>query len=746
MDLPGSPPSPLYSANSPPESLQSRPHSKRSSTRSGKDRKNHPASRSKELVRLLITEESESHGLRTMVQTLSERLGKEAGRADAAEARAQEAVLRFKQVNDARIAAQREAARAGEELALYKLQLDNAQREIRRAQDLLDALEAQRFEAEESAARARSTARKLKEERLVQIARDEGRVAGIKEGMIRGRALGYEEGRAEGYARWRTTGSRGNRREGSPSNVVPFAEDSFNPRNTVPSSDSAVQSTQDDSIPHAERIVVHSPPTESLRRSPPQNSEIHPILVHNAPASPQHIPLDYPPEGWIPTIEGNRIRLPPPHELSPSPFSPSQLPSHTPPPTHILPPAPEGTPEPLMIPPPSHRMTSDHEPLTSNNVRPRMVRRRRSSDSQSTTFSQFDLVSLPSEPSARPNVGPRPNVLSAIIEESTPSASPAYVPAPAPRMPSPVTIPTPEAPTPILPHVPQEEYYRRPVSTSSRDSSVRPIPSRNQLRPTTSSPKGSISSNASIPIAVVPPSRPESSRSGYGPAEQGMLSANDAEHTSAPVPSPEPPLPIHVNDGNLPPGFVPIGGPPAAPNSSQTPGMTPAMYGLYHPADGEGSDNFPQATEPVVVPMSTTGAKRYSRTAMQPDSSSDDSQSRPLSSDSSSSSSSMDSFTTPPQRRKPLAAAAYATAPTPPNVTYPLPQSRPSTSRTSSAPRVVGDSPQTSTLTGARVPLPASSVGSPRSVYTRASRRGGSTTVGPTSPVMVPNRVIDSLD
>ena len=424
MDRSGSPPSPLYSPESPPDSLQSRPNSKRSSTRSARDRKSHLTSRSKEIVRLLVAEESESHGLRTMVQTLSERLGKEADRADAAEARAQEAVLRFKQVNEARITAQREAARANEELALYKLQLDNAQHEIRRAQELLDALEAQRFEAEEAAARARSTARKLKEERLVQIARDEGRVAGIKEGMARGRALGYEEGRADGYARGRIGGSRGGSREGSPPVVVPFAEESFNTNNIVPPSDSADQSAQDDSIPRAEKIVVHSPPTEPLRKSPPQDSEIHPILVHNAPASPQHIPLDYPPEGWIPTIEGDRIRLPPPHELSPSPFSPSLTPSHTPPPTHVLPPAPEGTPEPLMIPPPSIRMTPEHEPLTSNDLRARILRRRRSTDSQSTTFSQFDLVSPPTAPSARTNVGPRPNVLSAIVEESTPAASP----------------------------------------------------------------------------------------------------------------------------------------------------------------------------------------------------------------------------------------------------------------------------------------------------------------------------------
>lgn len=438
MDRSDSPPSPLHSPESPPRSVQSQTNSSKRSHKSSKDRpKSNLASRSKELVRLLVHEEHESHELRSMVQVLSERLSNESTRADTAEARAKEAVLRFKQVNDARLAAQQQASRANEELALYKLQLDNAQREIRRAQELLDALEAQRFEAEESAARARSTARKLKEGKIVQLARDEGRLQGMKEGMARGRMLGYEEGRAEGYARGRTASSRDGSQKGSPPINVPSTGD-YNFRNIVPRSDSTDDKSlppPDYSIPPEEKIIIHSPPAEPLRKSPSrmQDSDIHPIPVHNIPSSPQHSPMDFPPEGWVPTIEGDRIRLPPPHELSPSPFSPSLTPSHTPPPTHYLPHGvPEDSPA-LMIPPPSRRTTletvPDHDSITSDeyNGRPRMLMRRRSSDSQSTTFSQFDLVSPPTAPSARTNVSHRPNVLSAIVEESTPATSPVSI-------------------------------------------------------------------------------------------------------------------------------------------------------------------------------------------------------------------------------------------------------------------------------------------------------------------------------
>ena len=238
-------------------------------------------------------------------------------------------------------------------------------------------------------------------------------------------------------------------------------------------------------------------------------------------------------------------------------------------------------------------------------------------------------------------------------------------------------------------------------------------------------------------------------------SEQGMLSASDAERSVEPPPqqshSPQP-IPIPVATGQLPPGFVPMGAPVSPSHTpQQNSTSTPVMYGIYRQTPGV-DDDVPQSTEPVVIPLPGTGTdnRRYSRSALRNDSSSEsdpDPDSAPTSSDASNSS--MDSLTAPPQRRQPLSAPTYATAPTPPNVTYPLPASRPSTSRTSSAargplPPSTVDSPQTS-ITAVRVPLPASSVGSPRSVYTRMSRRAGSGSVTSaanrtSSPVMLPSR------
>ena len=136
---------------------------------------------------------SSSKKLSSLLILTSERLDKETRRANDAERRAMEAITLARSANEAKLIAQRDATRANEELRLYKVQYDNAQREIFKAQELIDQIEAERQEAEASAARARSTARKLKEQNLIIMAREEGRVVGYQEGLATGRRMAYEE-------------------------------------------------------------------------------------------------------------------------------------------------------------------------------------------------------------------------------------------------------------------------------------------------------------------------------------------------------------------------------------------------------------------------------------------------------------------------------------------------------------------------------------------------------------------------
>jgi hypothetical protein len=74
------------------------------------------------------------------------------------------------------------------------LQLENAQKEIFRAQDIIDQVASQRNEAEAEAVKARTKARRLQEVMLGMLAREEGRRMGYKEGLSIGRRIGYDEG------------------------------------------------------------------------------------------------------------------------------------------------------------------------------------------------------------------------------------------------------------------------------------------------------------------------------------------------------------------------------------------------------------------------------------------------------------------------------------------------------------------------------------------------------------------------
>lgn len=153
----------------------------------------HSTASPRDLLQMLVNEEYESKQTRKILYTAFDRLEHETKRADAAEARIEETIQRARAINEARIAAQQQSTHAQDELKLYKLQLDNAQKEILRAQDVLKAIEAQRDEAEAAAVSARSRARRLNEERLIESAREEGRRLGFEEGVRRGRRMGYRE-------------------------------------------------------------------------------------------------------------------------------------------------------------------------------------------------------------------------------------------------------------------------------------------------------------------------------------------------------------------------------------------------------------------------------------------------------------------------------------------------------------------------------------------------------------------------
>lgn len=130
-----------------------------------------------------------THSIDSALLLISSRLDSETARATAAEQRGASLLARLKTSEAALAQARAESTKLSEELRLYQGQLERAQAEILRAQRIVDEVQRQRDDAEEAAARARETARRIKEEWIIQNARDEGRKQGFEEGVRRARAV-----------------------------------------------------------------------------------------------------------------------------------------------------------------------------------------------------------------------------------------------------------------------------------------------------------------------------------------------------------------------------------------------------------------------------------------------------------------------------------------------------------------------------------------------------------------------------
>ena len=249
-----------------------------------------------------------------------------------AEARVLEIAQRFNAVNDARAQAQAEAAKLNAELGMYRLQLDNAQQEIYKAQDVLRQVEDERDDAAAEATEARDTARRYREEHIVHLAREEGRKMGYAQGL-RHAHMGYVGTETIEFPNHRTADRVSSQRL--------LMDEPFN--DTLRNVFDDEQSITDDGIstvpsrslymsrnvardveltsnaPRQSQVASHhlnlgsNRPTTWAGRSPTDDS--FPVPIHNG-FPPTHPETPIPPDGWIPRSEdGLHIAIPPPHEF-----------------------------------------------------------------------------------------------------------------------------------------------------------------------------------------------------------------------------------------------------------------------------------------------------------------------------------------------------------------------------------------------------------------------------------------------
>lgn len=553
------PPSP------PPSTARSHSHSSSgSSSRSAVKDAKRQLPTVKELMRLLSVEQDTTRDLQQELSLVTSQLAFEQDRADTAERKFKDILTRFKDANNTRLVAQADVARLTEELRLYKVALEQAQKEIFKAQNVLQQVEDQKREAEEEVTKLRRKVRKMNEERIVELAREEGRKQGLREGIQMGNDVGYLNGRNKGYIAGRATNDRVEKYFAAPDgsethqlrgldlaeeNEPPYAATTthFPPSNGSGSASSLPRPNKGSSSRSRGRAATASPSARTTLYSP--------AGMHS------EIPFD----GWIPEADSSLlIRLPAPHELARPPPTPTTgspaLSNRSPSPISPRIPVPVPAEQYLhMVPEPRPPTRPPSEIQTDR--RPPKARRRSSGDSlsSSTRTSELDLLHAPEHPMRGNPAGGLSPILEASFQESlTPSSGSGkrsnddlvdengfvHVSMPQPRT-----------------HV--------EVANASSSPQCLSVDHKGSSRPT------STSSSGTVHITIQPPSRPASnnSQSTISATRTHLLSPADADR---PMPLPthqeEPPTldplsltdnttPIPLPDGVLPPGFVPAGPP-----------------------------------------------------------------------------------------------------------------------------------------------------------------------------------------
>jgi hypothetical protein len=299
----------------------------------------------RDLVRLLIDQEQEASILRKQLYIANQRVDSEARRAAELERANQLATQRYREINESRVVVQQEASKAIQDSRLYHLELENAQKEIGRAQESLKDIERERDEAEAAAARARAKTRKLREQQIVAAARKEGRRLGFE--------AGFEHARQERLliaARPRSAASKRNPRSSS-RNVTTRPYPPAETSKRIPHKDVVPNSPADSvsrrNVRSSSDVVTrpHSPPDQASRQgsvrdhNQQEENEValrRSLLLDDLETSPAMSVFDLPirnlppiiPSVISPTVSANLSRTPL-RPFQPPPESTRESRSHT---------------------------------------------------------------------------------------------------------------------------------------------------------------------------------------------------------------------------------------------------------------------------------------------------------------------------------------------------------------------------------------------------------------------------------
>lgn len=178
------------------------------------------------LMSLVVAEEEKQvHHLRSTLRSTGDRLDQEMRRAKQAESKAEFAELRARELTVRVSAAETgkryaelDAERTNEDIRRYQMRIESLEKQVTKLQADIRVLERQRNEADESASRARDTARKFQIELSKQQAKEkvieEGPIYGRKKWFVTGHNEGWDAGHAEGFDDGREDGFEQGRQYG----------------------------------------------------------------------------------------------------------------------------------------------------------------------------------------------------------------------------------------------------------------------------------------------------------------------------------------------------------------------------------------------------------------------------------------------------------------------------------------------------------------------------------------------------
>ncbi|KAH8814660.1 hypothetical protein DL96DRAFT_1820809 [Flagelloscypha sp. PMI_526] len=265
----------------------------------------HAARTQQDLIRLLIEAEYENKNLRKSVNTATQSAREELSRALEAERMAKDLGMKLRQSMDEKMQGEQDTARAQDELRLYKLQLDTSKTEVERAQRVVEQLRSERDDAERSAQRARSMARKLDRERHIDAAREEGRRLGFEAGFRRAQdELGFTP--AHNDPRWEQMYARATRpREQPTRREVSDTHDDDDDEDDESYSDDEEAYDREPTPPRDLRTFVPPPSSGAPTETPRQSTSYATAAARTRESRPESLP-SHPPIRTIPPPASSR--------------------------------------------------------------------------------------------------------------------------------------------------------------------------------------------------------------------------------------------------------------------------------------------------------------------------------------------------------------------------------------------------------------------------------------------------------